>query len=159
MKNVLIGIAVVLLTMAVTRTAYGNGAARLSPSDSAPSMDYRWWQHASEDERLTAIAVAVQGLRAGWTFGANGQLGAISKNLNDAYAHQKISLDAIEIATKPRPFTPPVFTRPLGTYRTKIDNAYRRVPSMRAQDVALVLLCFSDTQILTCRDAHGTVMR
>jgi hypothetical protein len=127
--------------------------------DRAPAIDYRWWQHASGEERLTAIAVAIHGLRAGWTFGGAGQLGAVSNNLKEAYAQHKVSMDAIVIATQPRPFTPPVFRKPLGVYRSKIDNAYARVPSKREQDVALVLLCFSDLPIIPCRDDQGKILR
>ncbi|MEA2688170.1 MAG: hypothetical protein QOD51_777 [Candidatus Eremiobacteraeota bacterium] len=157
--KVLLTIAALLLTTAISRTVYNQDRAHISPTDRAPRMAFRWWKAASEGERLAAVATAIQGLRAGWTFGLNAQLGSVSANLNEAYAEHKVSADAIEIATRPRPVTPPVFTKPLSVYRSKVDNAYARVPSMREQDVALVLLCFSDLKIIDCRDANGKPLR
>jgi hypothetical protein len=155
----LIGIAALLLMTAVSRSVCEKDVARISPADRVPAMDYRWWQRASGEERLTAIAIAIGGLRTGWTFGGDGQLGAVSDNLKEAYAQHKVSMEAIAIATQPRSFTPPVFRKPLGVYRSKIDGAYARVPSMRKQDVAIVLLCFADSPIITCRDGNGKVLR
>jgi hypothetical protein len=143
--KLLIAIAALLLETAVSPRVYNQDVTHVSSTDRAPLMGYRWWQHASRKEQLAAIAAAIQGLGAGFAFGGAGQLGAVSDNLKEAYAQHKVSMDAIVIATQPRPFTPPVFRKPLGVYRSKIDDAYARVPSMRTQDVATVLLCFSES--------------
>jgi len=62
-------------------------------------------------------------------------------------------------APQMRPITPPLFIKPLATYRSKVDDAYARVPSMRKQDVAFVLLCFADSPIIKCRDERGKSLR
>ncbi len=157
--KILIAIAAVLLTTSMSRSMYNQDALHISPTDRSPSLGYRWWKGASEDERLLAVAIAIQALRDGWTFGLNAQLGAVNANLREAYAQHKVSFEAIVVATRPRPVTPPVFTKPLAVYLSKIDNAYAQVPSMREQDVALVLLCFSDSKISPCRDEKGKLLR
>jgi hypothetical protein len=48
-------------------------------------MGYRWWQHASR-KQLAAIAVAIQGLGAGFAFRGDAQFGAIRANVDKAYA-------------------------------------------------------------------------
>jgi hypothetical protein len=150
--KLLVAIAALLLETALLPRVYDQDVTRVSPTDRAPMMGYHWWQHASGLERLTAIAVAIQGLRAGWIFGSDATRVAVTANFNEAYAKHKVSRDAIGIAARPRPMAPPVFRKPLEEYRSKIDDAYARVPKMRKQDVALVLLCFSDSPIITCHD-------
>ncbi len=157
--KLLIAIAVMLFETALAPQVYNQDVTHISPTDRSPSPGYRWWKRASQEERLAAIAIAIQGLRAGWTFGVHAQFGATSANLREGYAQHKVSFEAIQIATRPRPVIPPVFTKPLAVYRSKVDNAYARVPSMRTQDVALVLLCFSDSKIITFRDENGKLLR
>jgi hypothetical protein len=159
LMKLLIAIAALLLTKSISQSLYHHDVTHISPTDRSPSPGYRWWKRASEEGRLEAIAIAIRGLRAGWTFGLNAQLGAVNANLREAYAQHKVSVEAIAVATRPRPVTPPVFIKPLAAYRSKVDNAYARVPSMRKQDVALVLLCFSDSKVITCRDEQGKPLR
>ena len=157
--KLLITLAAFLLTTSVSRSAFFQDVTHASPADRSPSLGYRWWKGASEDERLTVVAIAIGGLRAGWEFGLDAQLRAVSANLNEASAQHKVSSDAIVVATQMRPITPPVFIKPLAAYRSKVDDAYARVPSMRKQDVALVLLCFADSPIIKCRDERGGILR
>jgi hypothetical protein len=157
--KLLVAIAALLLETALSPRAFGQDVTHVLPTDRAPMMGYHWWQHASGSERLTAIAVAIQGLRTGWFFGDQANHDAVSAAFNEAYAEHKVSRSAIGIAARPRPMAPPVFTKRLEVYRSKIDDAYARVPSMRKQDVALVLLCFSDSKIITCRDEQGKELR
>lgn len=155
----LVAIAALLLETALSPPGYGRDVTHVLPADRAPMLGYHWWQHASGSERLAAIAVGIQGLNVGWNFGISANYGATIAAFNEAYAEHKISRSAMGVATRPRPLAPPVFTKTLEEYRSKIAHAYATVPSMRKQDVALVLLCFADVKIITCRDEHGKILR
>jgi hypothetical protein len=155
----LLAIAALLLGTASSQTDYGRDAARVLPSDRAPTMAYHWWQRASREERLAVIGTAIEGLRAGWAFGDIANRKETIRAFDRAYERKEVSRKAVEIAAQPRPMPPPVFPRPLEEYISKIDDAYARVPAMREQDVADVLLCFSESKIIDCRDANGRPLR
>ena len=151
----LVAIVALVLETAPSPTAYGRDAARVLPSDRAPTMAYHWWQRASTEERLVAIGAAIEALRTGWAWGDIGNRNGTMAAFNRAYERKEVSRNAVRIAAQPRPMAPPVFTKRLEEYVSKIDDAYVRVPSMRNQDVADVLLCFSESKIIDCHDANG----
>lgn len=155
----LLAILALILETASSPAEYGRGAARVLPSDRAPTMAYQWWQRASAGERLIAIGIAIQGLRAGWAFADIATRRELIAAFNRAYERKEVSGGALGLAARPRPLSPPVFTKPLEEYVSKIDDAYERVPSMRKQDMASVLLCFSESKIIDCRDANGKPLR
>ncbi|MDP9035240.1 MAG: hypothetical protein M3O50_10560 [Myxococcota bacterium] len=122
-------------------------------------MAYQWWQRASAGDRLIATGIAIQALHAGWAFSDIAARRELIAALNRAYERKEISGGAVALAARPRPIAPPVFTKPLEEYVSKIDDAYVRTPSMRDQDVASVLLCFSESKIIDCHDANGKPLR
>ena len=98
-------------------------------------------------------------MRAGWTFSDIAARRELMAAFNRAYERKEVSGAALGLAARPRPLSPPVFTKPLEDYVSKIGDAYVRVPSTRDQDVASVLLCFSESKIIDCRDANGKPLR
>jgi hypothetical protein len=114
-------------------------------------MSYEWWRTATRSQRVDAIAVAIQGIRAGWVFGGNADRADVQANLDDARSTAK----EMDVALRPRRRGMPTFLKPPATYISKIDSVYALNPDWRIRDIALVLLCFSDVKILDCRDVSG----
>lgn len=143
----------------VSGTARGRAVPAGRDAHYVPPMSFHWWRGATPGRRIDAIAAAIQGLEAGWTFGADADRGVVQTNLKAAYAKGDVSHKQIAIALQPRRGPFPIFSQPLAIYRAKVDLAYARNPKMRNQDIAVVLLCFTDTPVIPCTDDRGRPLR
>jgi hypothetical protein len=146
--------AVTLIFELLSSAVLTNGIAAASGQLVAP-VSYKWWRSATPARRIDAIGAAIQGIRAGWVFGVDANRGDVQANLIAA----KSTANEMDIALRPRRRAMPTYLKPLAVYASKIESAYAANPAMRGNDIALVLLCFSDVRVRDCVDARGLLLR